>query len=159
MTKEDLLQASHVLLDGGIGSELYKRGVYINKCFEEINLTNESLVEQIHKDYVNAGSNIITTNTWGANSLKLKSFGLDDKLEKINQKAVSLAKAAAQDKALVAGSVGPLGVRIEPFGPTSFEEAKSIFAQQIRALKKAGCDLITLETFNDLSEIKQAIKA
>ena len=159
MKEKTLQNFPFMLLDGGIGSELYKRGVYINKCFEECNITQESLVEQIHKDYVQAGANIITTNTWGANTLKLKSFGLENKLEEINTKAVELAKKAAKEKTLIAGSVGPLGVRIEPFGPTSFEEAKSHFSKQIKALTSAGCDLLVLETYSDLSEIKQALAA
>lgn len=156
---QDLLKLPYILLDGGVGSELYKRGIYINRSFEEINLSNESLVCQIHEDYISAGSDIITTNTWGANHLKLKEFGLETRIEEINSKAVRNAKKAAKDKAFVAGSIGPLGVRIEPFGPTSFSEARNYFAQQVRYLKNAGCDCLTLETFSDLSEIKQAILA
>ena len=115
-----ILQASHVLLDGGVGSELYKRGVFINKCFEEVNLTNPSRVENIHRDYVASGSSIITSNSWGANRLKLRGFSLENSFEEINQEAIKIAKKSVGTSALVAGSIGPLGVRIEPFGPTSF---------------------------------------
>lgn len=154
-----ILQASHVLLDGGVGSELYKRGVFINKCFEEVNLTNPSLVENIHREYVASGSSIITSNSWGANRLKLRGFSLENSFEEINQEAIKIAKKSAGSNALVAGSIGPLGVRIEPFGPTSFEEARTYFREQANILKEAGADCLSLETFSDLSELKEAILA
>ncbi len=147
------------LFDGAIGTELYKRGIFINRCFEDANLSNSDLVLEIHRDYQKAGANILTTNSWGANRCKLREHNLDDKLKLINKRAVELARKVAQDSLYVAGSVGPLGVRIEPFGPTSFEEAKNYFKEQISALVEAGVDLISLETFSDITEIEQAILA
>ena len=114
---------------------------------------------ELHRDYVKAGANILTTNSWGANRLKLKEHNLDDKLKLINMKAVELAQKAGQGQVFIAGSVGPLGVRIEPFGPTAFHEAQDIFAEQIAALVEAKVDVISLETFSDISEIHQAILA
>jgi homocysteine S-methyltransferase len=149
----------HLLFDGAIGTELYKRGIFINRCFEDANLTNQDLVYEMHHDYVKAGANILTTNSWGANRLKLREHNLDDRLRLINMRAVELARKAAQSEVYVAGSVGPLGVRIEPYGPTSFEEARAYFKEQISALIEAGVDLITLETFSDVSELSEAILA
>ncbi len=154
----DALHAKKVLLfDGAIGTELYKRGIFINRCFEDANLTNSDLVLDLHCEYVKAGANIISTNSWGANRFKLREHNLDDKLHQINTRAVELARQAAEDHVYVAGSVGPLGCRIEPFGPTSFQKAQDLFAEQIKALVEAGVDLISLETFSDLSELHQAI--
>ncbi|MBI2602574.1 MAG: bifunctional homocysteine S-methyltransferase/methylenetetrahydrofolate reductase [Deltaproteobacteria bacterium] len=157
--RDAILQKKPLLFDGAIGTELYNRGIFINRCFEDANLSSEELVLAVHRDYLKAGANIITTNSWGANRIKLREHNLDDKLKLINIKAVELARKIAQDDAFVAGSVGPLGVRIEPFGPTSFQEARAFFAEQIAALVEGGVDLISLETFADLSEIQQAILA
>ena len=156
----DALLAKKVLLfDGAIGTELYKRGIFINRCFEDANLSNQDMVLDLHKEYVKAGANLITTNSWGANRRKLREHNLDNKLKLINARAVELARKATQGNAYVAGSIGPLGVRIEPFGPTSFQETQEIFSEQIAALVEAGVDLISMETFSDLSELHQAILA
>lgn len=149
-----------LLFDGAVGTELYKRGIFINRCFEDANLSHADLVLEVHTEYIKAGANILTTNSWGANRIKLREHNLDDKLQLINTRAVELARKAAQgSNVYIAGSVGPLGIRIEPFGPTSFLEAQDLFAEQIACLLNAGVDLISLETFSDLSEIQQAILA
>ncbi|MBN2184579.1 MAG: bifunctional homocysteine S-methyltransferase/methylenetetrahydrofolate reductase [Candidatus Krumholzibacteriota bacterium] len=154
----DLLRQGVVLFDGAIGTELYAHGVFINRCFDEINLSNPSLVESIHGEYVQAGADVIETNTFGANRAKLKLHGLDSKLEEINVQGARLARKASSRKALVAGSMGPLGIKIEPWGPTSNEEAVEFFAEQARALLEGGVDLFILETFSDLNEIHQAVR-
>lgn len=157
--RDVLRNGETLLVDGAIGTELYKRGLFINNCFENACLASPDLVEQVHKDYLQAGAQILTTNSWGANRLKLAGHNLQDKVKEINTKAVELAKKVAGDQAWVLGSVGPLGVRIEPFGPLSFQEVREIFKEQISPLVQAGIDLLSLETFADLSELQQAILA
>ena len=152
-------QGTPTLMDGAIGTELYNRGIFINRCFEEVNLGNPVLIKQIHADYLKAGAQVLSTNSWGANRVKLKAHNLDDKLQEINAGAAAIAKEAAGGDALVVGSVGPLGVRIEPFGPTSFSEARGYFREQIAALLEGGVDALSLETFDDLTEVQQAILA
>ncbi len=146
-----------VLFDGGMGTMLYENGVFINRCFDGVNLSNPSLVERIHREYVLAGAECIETNTFGANRFKLKLHGLDDRLAAINEAGGRIARAAAGPDVLVAGAVGPLGIRIEPWGPTSNEEAAAAFAEQARALVSGGVDLFVLETFADLNEMREAI--
>ncbi len=148
-----------ILLGGSTGTLLYEKGIFINRSFEEVNLSQPNLVLQIHSDFINSGAQIISTNTWGANSIKLKSFGLENKIVEINIAGTKIARQAAQSQCWVAGNIGPLGVRIEPWGPTSLEEAKNIFKEQASALLKGGIDIFILEGFPDLSEIHQAILA
>src|SRR5690242_7235281 len=131
--------------DGALGTMLYARGAFINRCFDEINLSAPDLVRQIHQDYVKAGADLIETNTFGANRTRLSGFGLAEKLRAINEAGVRLARDAAQGKAFIAGAVGPLGVRIEPLGPTSFAEARGVFREQLEALFGAGIDLLIFE--------------
>jgi homocysteine S-methyltransferase len=145
--------------DGAMGTMLYSRGVFINRCFDELNLSSPDLVRQIHQDYVKAGAEIVETNTFGANRMRLAGFGVAEKLAAINQAGVRLAREAAKEAAFVAGAVGPLGVRIEPLGPTSFAEARAIFREQIDALLEAGVDLLILETFGNLNELREAARA
>ena len=145
--------------DGAMGTMLYSRGVFINRCFDELNLSSPDLVRQIHQDYVRAGAEIVETNTFGANRTRLAGFGVAEKLRAINQAGVRLAREAARQAAFVAGAVGPLGVRIEPLGPTSFAEARVIFREQIDALLEAGVDLLILETFGNLNELREAVRA
>ena len=145
--------------DGAMGTMLYSRGVFINRCFDELNLSSPDLVRQIHQDYVRAGAEIVETNTFGANRTRLAGFGVAEKLRAINQAGVRLAREAAKEAAFVAGAVGPLGVRIEPLGPTSFAEARAIFREQIDALLEAGVDLLILETFGNLNELREAVRA
>jgi homocysteine S-methyltransferase len=152
--------AQRVLVaDGAMGTMLYSRGVFINRCYDELNLSSPDLVREIHQEYVKAGAEILETNTFGANRLRLAAHGLAEKLTAINQAGVRIAREAAGGLAFVAGSVGPLGVRIEPLGPTSFEEARAAFRQQIEALIEAGVDLVILETFADLNELREAVRA
>lgn len=158
--KDKIKEGIPMLLDGALGTELYNRGVFINRCFEDANLNNPNLVLTLHKEYINSGAQAISTNSWGANFLKLRAHNLHDQVEAINIKAAELAKTAVGDKEVwILGSVGPLGVRIEPFGPTSFDEAKGYFKKQIGALIEGGVDGISLETFSDISELQQAIQA
>jgi homocysteine S-methyltransferase len=138
---------------------LYARGAFINRCFDEMNLSAPDIVRQIHQDYVKAGAEIVEANTFGANRTRLSAFGLAEKLQSINQAGVRLAREAAQDKAFVAAAVGPLGVRIEPLGPTSFAEARAVFREQIAALLEAGVDLLIFETFLNLNELREAVHA
>ncbi|MBP6219084.1 MAG: bifunctional homocysteine S-methyltransferase/methylenetetrahydrofolate reductase [Oligoflexales bacterium] len=154
-----LKEGTPLLFDGATGTELYKRGIFINRCFESANIHNEDLVLSVYRDYVSSGAQILTTNTWGANRLKLREHNLDDKIFEIHQKACSLAKKASAGQTWIAGSIGPLGVRVEPFGPTSFAEAQDIFRESIAFLLEGGVDLLTLETFSDLSELQQALLA
>jgi len=148
-----------VVADGAMGTMLYSKGIFINRCFDELNLSAPALVTEIHDSYVQAGAEIIESNTFGANAYRLAPYGLVEKLLEINRAGVRLARESAGENAWVAGSVGPLGVRIEPLGPTSFQEAREVFKQQVAALADSGVDLIMLETFGDLNEIREAILA
>lgn len=147
------------VFDGAMGTRLYEKGIYINRSYDELNLTNKDLVREVHEEYVKAGAEIIQTNTFSANFNKLQQFGLDTQLREINLSAVKIAREAAGSKVFVAGTLGPLGLRIEPYGPTSFDDAKAMFRQQAEILLEGGIDLFVVETFSDLSEIQQVIKA
>src|SRR6266850_1761026 len=147
------------VFDGAMGTMLYAKGIYINRSYDELNLVAPDLVREVHAEYVRAGADIIETNTFGATANKLQPYGLDGSLREINIKAAQIAREAAGNRAFVAGAVGPLGLRIEPYGPTSFDEAKEMFTAQVSALLEGGVDLFVLETFADLSELQQAIKA
>ena len=142
-----------------MGTMLYSRGVFINRCFDELNLSAPDLVRQIHAEYVKAGAEILETNTFGANRIRLAAFGVAEKLADINRAGVRLAREASRDGAFVAGAIGPLGVRIEPLGPTSFAEARRAFREQADALLDAGVDLLILETFGNLDELREAVFA
>jgi homocysteine S-methyltransferase len=157
---KELLDPSRIVLfDGAMGTMLYGKGVFINQCYDELNLRAPELVSDVHNAYVKAGAQVLETNTFGANRIKLTHYGLELQVRELNVSAAKLARTAAGDKALVAGAVGPLGVRLEPYGPTSLEEARNAFAEQMRALKEGGVDVFILETFGDLHEIEQAILA
>ncbi|HZR24708.1 MAG TPA: bifunctional homocysteine S-methyltransferase/methylenetetrahydrofolate reductase [Vicinamibacterales bacterium] len=152
--------AERVLVcDGAMGTMLYAKGVFINKSFDALNLTQPDLVAQVHEEYVRAGADIIETNTFGANRIKLGSFGLAEQLHEINAQGARIARAAANDHAYVAGSIGPLGIRIEPWGKTGVDEAREYFREQAQGLLDGGVDLFILETFRDLNEINAAIDA
>ena len=148
-----------LVCDGAMGTMLYAKGVFINKSFDALNLSEPALVAEVHQQYVRSGADIIETNTFGANRIKLGSFDLADSLLAINQAGARLAREAAGDRAYVAGAIGPLGIRIEPWGKTSIDEARAIFREQAKALIESGVDLIILETFRDLNEIGAAIDA
>jgi methionine synthase / methylenetetrahydrofolate reductase(NADPH) len=156
--RERLLSGA-VLFDGGMGTELYKRGVFINKCYDELNLSNPSLVEQVHRDYKAAGAEVLETNTYGANPHKLRAHGLLDKLNAINLAGATIARSVAGDDVYVAASIGPLGAQMEPLGPLSREEVREMFMLQLRPLIEGGVDLVILETFVYPEELEQAILA
>jgi homocysteine S-methyltransferase len=159
-TFKDLLESDRAyIFDGAMGTMLYTKGIYINRSYDELNLVAADLVREVHAEYVRAGADIIETNTFGANANKLQPYGLEASMHEINVKAARIAREAAGNRALVAGAVGPLGIRIEPYGPTSFDEAKQMFSDQISALLEGEVDLFILETFSDLSELQLAIKA
>jgi homocysteine S-methyltransferase len=156
------LSTEVILADGAMGTMLHTRGIGFDKCFDELNLTQPSTVAEIHRAYIEAGAQLIITNTFGANRFKLAKHGLEDHVLEINRASVDLAKrvvAASFKEVLVAGDVGPLGVRIAPFGRVQPEQARVAFAEQIKALAEAGADLIVIETFSDLYEIREAIRA
>lgn len=153
------LQTGIILFDGGMGTELYNRGVFINQCYDALNLSNPEIVKQIHAEYIRAGADVIETNTYGANRFKLVSHGLAENLYKINFEGARLAREVAGDDVYVAGSVGPLGVKIEPLSPISLGEARAAFEEQIQGLIDGGVDLIILETFIYYSELAQAVLA
>jgi methionine synthase I (cobalamin-dependent)/5,10-methylenetetrahydrofolate reductase len=155
----DQLSRRVMVADGAMGTMLYSKGVFINRCYDELNLSAADMVREIHQDYVKAGAEILETNTYGANRVRLAGFGLLEKLKAINQAGVRLAREAARDKAFVAAAVGPLGSHIEPLGPISFAEARSIFREQVETLIEAGVDLLILETFSNLDELREAIFA
>jgi methionine synthase / methylenetetrahydrofolate reductase(NADPH) len=154
------IKQSPVLCDGAMGTLLYAKGIFINRSYDELNLTQPDLIRSIHHEYLQSGAEIIETNTFGANSFRLARHSLADKVEDINRSGARLAREAAKSfDVWVAGSVGPLGTRIEPLGKTSFQEARDAFREQIASLVEGGVDLLILETFGYLEEIHQAILA
>ena len=156
----DLLESDGVyVFDGAVGTRLYDKGVYINRSYDELNLTAPDLVREVHEEYVKAGADIIETNSFGATRHKLQSYGLEGRLREINIAAARVAREAAGDKVFVAGAIGPLGLRIEPYGPTSFDEAKDLYKEQVEALLEGGVDLFVLETFSEVPVIEQAVRA
>ncbi len=154
------LKRGPVLCDGAMGTLLYARGIFISRCYDELNLSQPDLVRQAHHDYFQAGAEIVETNTFGANAFRLGRHGFADQVREINLAGGRVAREAAKAfDGLVAGSVGPLGVRIEPLGKTSFEEAYAAFYEQVAALAESGVDLLILETFGYLEELRQALRA
>jgi methionine synthase I (cobalamin-dependent)/5,10-methylenetetrahydrofolate reductase len=154
------IKQSPVLCDGAMGTLLYAKGIFINRSYDELNLSQPDLIRGIHHEYLQAGAEIIETNTFGGNSFRLGRHSLADKVQDINRAGVRVAREAAKSfDVWVAGSVGPLGTRIEPLGKTSFDEAREAFRQQIAVLVEGGVDLLILETFGYLEEIHQAMLA
>jgi len=154
------LKQSAVLCDGAMGTLLYAKGIFINRSYDELNLSQPDLIRGIHHEYLQAGAEIIETNTFGGNSFRLARHSMADKVDDINRAGVRLAREAAKSfDVWVAGSVGPLGTRIEPLGKTSFQEAHDAFRQQMQVLVESGVDLLILETFGYLEEIHQAMMA
>ncbi len=154
------IKQSPVLCDGAMGTLLYAKGIFINRSYDELNLSQPDLIRGIHHEYLQAGAEIIETNTFGGNSFRLGRHSLADKVRDVNRAGVRLAREAAKSfDVWVAGSVGPLGTRIEPLGKTSFEEARAAFREQIEVLAESGVDLLILETFGYLEEIHQAMLA
>src|SRR5260370_38642178 len=155
----DALEDRVLVCDGAMGTMLYAKGVFINKSFDALNVTQPDLVAEVHQEYVRAGADIVETNTFGANGINLGSFGLADRLHTINEQAAKIARHAAREQAYVAGAIGPLGIRIEPWGKTGIDEAREYFREQAQGLAEGGVDLFILETFRDLNEIGAAIDA
>ncbi|MCO4769750.1 MAG: bifunctional homocysteine S-methyltransferase/methylenetetrahydrofolate reductase [Deltaproteobacteria bacterium] len=152
--------ANRVLLaDGAMGTEIYRRGVFINRCYDELNLSRPDLVGAIHSDYASAGADIITTNTYGAERIRLAQHGLEDRLMEINQAAVKIAREAAGTSRFVAGSIGPLPLKVQPTGPISPASARETYTEQASILIDSGIDLLVLETFRQLSMLKEAVEA
>jgi methionine synthase I (cobalamin-dependent)/5,10-methylenetetrahydrofolate reductase len=149
-----------MLCDGAMGTLLYAKGIFINRCYDELNISQPELIRSVHHDYLQAGAEIIETNTFGANSFRLARHSLADKVRDINLAGAQVAREAAKSfDVWVAASIGPLGVRIEPLGKTSFEEARAAFREQVAALVEGGVDLLMLETFGYLEELHQAVLA
>jgi homocysteine S-methyltransferase len=154
-----------LLADGAMGTVLYARGIFINRCYEELNLSDPSLILSVHEEYLQAGAEILETNTFGANSIRLAHHGMAEKADEINAAGVRIARQAVENQkkqggqAWVAGSVGPLGVRLEPLGKTGLDEARAAFAQQMRVLVAGGVDLLIIETMPALNEARQALAA
>jgi methionine synthase I (cobalamin-dependent)/5,10-methylenetetrahydrofolate reductase len=165
-TLRDIFAERPVLCDGAMGTVLYARGVFINRCYDELNLSDPALILSIHEEYLQSGAEILETNTFGANRFRLARHGLASRTAEINEAGVRIARQAAEhlkDKqagdAWVAGSVGPLGVHLEPLGKTGLEEARAAFAEQITALAAAGVDMLMLETMPALNEAREALLA
>src|SRR5487761_1897370 len=162
----DIFGTRAVLADGAMGTVLYARGVLINRCYDELNLSDPALILSVHEEYLQAGAEVLETNTFGANRFRLARHGLASRVAEINAAGVRIARQAAErlkekqaGDAWVAGSVGPLGVRLEPLGKTGLEEARAAFAEQMRALAEAGADLLIVETMPALNEAREALLA
>jgi methionine synthase I (cobalamin-dependent)/5,10-methylenetetrahydrofolate reductase len=162
----DIFSDRPVLADGAMGTVLSARGVFINRCFDELNLSDPNLIVAVHEEYLQAGAEILETNTFGANRFRLTRHGLGGKVEEINAAGVRLARQAVErlkerrtGEVWVAGAVGPLGVRLEPLGKTGLDEARAAFAEQIAVLKKNGVDLLIIETMPALNEAREALEA
>jgi homocysteine S-methyltransferase len=159
---DDLLQRlaeGPLVADGAMGTMLYDKGVYINRCYDELALVAPDLVRDVHRQYVQAGAEAIETNTFGANPVKLARHGLEDKTEEINRRAVEIAREVAGSAVYVLGAIGPLSIKVEPWGPTAVAEAEALFARQVAGLLEGGADAFILETFGDLNEVKAAMDA
>ena len=165
-TLTDIFAGRPVLCDGAMGTVLYARGVFINRCYDELNLSDPALIMAIHEEYLQSGAEILETNTFGANRFRLARHGLASRTAEINAAGVRIAREAADHlkekqagDAWIAGSVGPLGVHLEPLGKTGLEEARAAFAEQIAALAEAGVDLLMIETMPALNEAREALLA
>src|SRR5919201_371188 len=154
------LRQGPILCDGAMGTILYAKGIYINRCYDELNLSQPDLIRTIHQEYLQAGAEVIETNTFGANAFRLARHGFEDKVREINLAGARLASGAIKEREVfIAGSVGPLGIRIEPLGKTSLDEARAAFAEHIEALAEGGVDAVFLETFGSVEELHQAVLA
>jgi len=156
---ERMLARQVVLGDGAMGTMLYRAGVFLNTCFDELNISNPKLVRKVHDGYVQAGVDFIETNSFGANEFKLSKYGLADRLEQINSAAVEIAAQAAGEDVMVAGSMGPLGRELMPYSKLTQLQAAQAFQRQAKALAKAGVDFLVLETFSSTQELLVAIRA
>src|ERR1051325_4013467 len=152
------LEKRVLICDGAMGTMLYIKGIFISRCFDELNISSPQLVRDVHADYVAAGADILETNTFGANRTKLMTHGLAEQAREINLQGVRIAREVAGPDVFVAGAIGPLGIRIEPWGKMAIEEAQEIFRDQAPALLDGGVDAFILETFSDLNEFYAAIR-
>jgi homocysteine S-methyltransferase len=155
----DALNERVLVCDGAMGTMLYAQGVFINRSFDSLNLSDPERVLSVHRAYARAGADVVETNTFGANRIKLRAFGLADRLHEINEAGARLAREATRGESYVAGAIGPLGLRLEPWGKMGREEAHGFFREQVQALVDGGVDLLILETFRDLNEVRAAIGA
>jgi methionine synthase / methylenetetrahydrofolate reductase(NADPH) len=162
----EILASRPLLADGAMGTVLYARGIFINRCYDELNLSDPGLILSVHEEYLQAGAEILETNTFGANRIRLARYGLAGKVVEINAAGARLARQAVNNlkdrqagEAWVAGSIGPLGVRLEPLGKTGLDEARAAFAEQMQILVDGGVDLLIVETMPALSEGRQALEA
>lgn len=155
----DAITQSVVLFDGAMGTEIYRRGVFINRAFEELNVTDPALVRDIHEAYLKAGAQVLTSNTFGANRKRMAEFGLEERFAEINAEGVRLAREVARDRAWVAASIGPLGMSLAPVGRMEPGQAFTAFREQAEALLAGDPDLFVLETFYDVRELWQAVRA
>lgn len=156
----EALQDDRVLVfDGAMGTMLYQMGVFINRSYDALNLQDPDVVREVHRQYVKAGAEIVETNTFGATRPHLEPHGLADEVVRVNRRAAEIAREAVGEDRYVVGAIGPLGIRLEPYGPTSEEEARALFAEAIEGLLAGGVDGFVLETFSDLREMHQAMQA
>jgi methionine synthase / methylenetetrahydrofolate reductase(NADPH) len=153
------IQDGVVVCDGAMGTMLYSRGVFVNRCFDELNLSNPDLVRSIHEEYVDAGADLLETNTFGAHRLKLGPHGFDQHVRKINSEGARLAREAARGRALVAGSIGPVGKPLVPFGTVSFDDAVAVYREQAEGLAEGGVDIFAVETMPSLDQARAAVTA
>ena len=154
---KDALAGGLLVCDGAGGTMFYSKGVTINRCYEELNLTQPDLVRDVHREYMKAGADIIETNTFGANTFKLRHYGLEEKMEQILKAGAALALEEGRGSVYVAGSIGPLGVSVAPYGKISLEEAAEEYRKVTSILAQSGVDLFMFETFHDLMELSTAI--
>ncbi len=158
-TFREALAERVIVFDGAMGTEIYKQGVFINRCYDELNIAQPDIVAGIHAEYRKAGADVLTTNTFGANRLRLAAFGLEGRVADINAAAVRLAREAARDRSWVAGSIGPTGSLLAPLGRVTPGDAYSAFREQAEVLADSGVDVFVLETFTHLAELWQAVRA
>src|SRR5512143_3766476 len=155
----DRLSAGTLVFDGAMGTMLYARGVFLNRCFDELNLSSPGLVRQIHDEYLDAGAEVIETNTFGAHRFKLGPHGLEAQVRKINREGARIAREAAGARALVAGAIGPIGKPLAPIGHVQPDDAQEAYRQQAEGLLEGGVDLFLLETMPSLRQAKAALAA
>jgi len=159
MRFRERLERGTVVFDGAMGTMLYGRGVFVNRCFDELNLSNPNLVRQVHAEYVEAGAEVIETNTFGAHRFKLGPHGLEAQVRKINREGARIAREAAGEKTLVAGAIGPVGKPLEPIGSIRVEEAEAAYREQAEGLLEGGVDVFVIETMPSLDQARAALAA